>query len=131
MFIRFYKHIALLLLILLSGTLLAETAIAMHGLSQISNNPAQTTKATKYCASGFLMTNEITSADIPLVNKTDQEDSQETGTMVTGNCQSSLQMLESEIFTPFVPENNITYNQFVFLFPNQSFVFEIADPPRL
>lgn len=116
---------------MLAGTLVAETAVAMHGVSQLSDKPTHTTKTNINCIAGFLISNDIETSEDPLVQKTNQNDSQESKRIATSNCHSSLQLFSSTDYTLFVPVKNVKYNNFVLLGSPQSFVFEIADPPRV
>lgn len=105
----------------------------MHGMSQIIDSTSQPVKTNKYCAAGFLISTatDINSEDDPFIHKTEQEDAQERGWMMTSNCHSSLQLINIPDPKPIVTDNSTPYESFVLLASSQSFIFEIADPPRL
>lgn len=129
--IHSFRHIALFMLFLLTGTLAAEITIAMHGFSVQADEPAHAAKANMFCAAGFLISNDTSPVDDPLLQENESPSSSpENGMMVTSNCHSSLQLLSSIDFKLFVPEKSLRYHDFIQLGSPQTFVFEITDPPR-
>lgn len=103
----------------------------MHGISQIIDSTSQPVKTNKYCAAGFLISTDIISEDDPVIQKTEQEDAQERSLMLTSNCHSSLQLINNMDPEPIGTDQCTRYAGFVLLASSQSFILEIADPPRL
>jgi len=127
--IRFSRQITLLLLFVFSGPFLVESGLSVHNIFQLSELSAPITNQSIKCVSGFQLSEDATDQKDRHVSNT-HSSSDESATLVTSNCQSSLQIVDSKS-TFSAPENNTEYNSYVLLLSSQLFAQKVADPPQI
>ena len=128
--IRFSRQITLLLLFVFSGPFLVESGLSVHNIFQLSENSAHVTIQSTKCVSGYQLSEDTTpQKDAHVANAHSSSD--ESATIITSNCHSSLQIVTESKSINFAPENSTEYNSSVLLLSSQLFTQKVADPPRL
>jgi len=128
--IRFSRQITLLLLFVFSGPFLVESGLSVHNMFQLSGKSAHISNKSIKCVSGFQLSEDnAPQKDQHVANAHLPSDS--SATMVTSNCQSSLQIVTESKSTFSAPHSNTEYNSYVLLLTSQLFAQKVADPPRL
>lgn len=128
--IRFSRQITLLLLFVFSGPFLVESGLSVHNIFQLSGKSAHISNQSIKCVSGFQLSEDTTPQKDKHVTNAHRP-SENSATMVTSNCQSSLQIVTESKSTFSAPDSNTEYNSYVLLLSSQLFTQKDADPPRL
>ena len=129
--IRFSRQITLLLLFVFSGPFLVESGLSVHNIFQLSGKSAHISNQSIKCVAGFQISDDITAQKDKHVANAHRPSDNSATTMVTSNCQSSLQIVTDFKSTFSAPDSNTEYNSYVLLLHSQLFAHKIADPPRL
>jgi len=129
--INYTKHIGLLLLILFTGSFIAEPVTAAYNLNYTTPVNEQSGDRAFDCLSGFLVPNDAkpssTSGDRTIDSTPeDQKNSQN----IVKICHSGLQLLPVANQEVNRPENTVSYSDFIHLLSSQLFVNRTADPPQ-